>query len=461
MKKKKLQKIVVQGLGYVGAATMAAISLAMNEGNKPKYKIIGLDLNSKLGRNRINLLNKGFFPFKSSDKKMLKAIKKASKEERLFATYDTICLKDAYAVIVNIPLDINFKNNEPYVNFTTFKKAIETIAKNISQTCLVLVETTVPPGTCEKVIMPILEKIFIRRNLDKNKIRLAHSYERVMPGPQYIDSIINNWRVYSANNKKAENFCKRFLQSFLNTSDFPLTKLSSMTSSETAKIMENSYRSTNIAFIEEWARFSEKIGINCYEVIEAIRKRPTHNNIRVPGFGVGGYCLTKDPYFGKVSAVQLFKNKNLKFPFSEKGLKTNRAMRLENLKLLKVHINSLKKKILVLGAAYRSEVDDLRNTPSEVFIDELIKNKANVFVHDPYVKVWKNYNILNKFPISNRFEIIILAVAHNFYRKLNFLKWLNKNNKIVLDANNIIKEKIRKELISRGNTIITTGRGDK
>ena len=137
-------------------------------------------------------------------------------------------------------------------------------------------------------------------------------------------------------------------------------------------------------------------------------------------------------------------------------------MPLENLKLLKVHINSLKKKkILVLGAAYRSEVDDLRNTPSEVFIDELIKNKANVFVHDPYVKVWKNYNILNKFPISNRFEIIILAVAHNFYRKLNFLKWLNKNNKIVLDANNIIKEKIRKELISRGNTIITTGRGDK
>ena len=280
MKKKKLQKVVVQGLGYVGAATMAAISLAINEDNDPKYKIIGLDLNSKLGRNRINLLNKGYFPFKSSDKKMLKAIKKASKEERLFATYDTICLKDAYAVIVNIPLDINFKYNEPYVNFTTFKKAIETIAKNISQACLVLVETTVPPGTCEKVIMPILEKFFIRRNLDKNKIKLAHSYERVMPGPQYIDSIINNWRVYSANNKKAENFCKRFLQSFLNTSDFPLTKLSSMTSSETAKIMENSYRSTNIAFIEEWARFSEKIGINCYEVIEAIRKRPTHNNIR-------------------------------------------------------------------------------------------------------------------------------------------------------------------------------------
>ena len=118
-----------------------------------------------------------------------------------------------------------------------------------------------------------------------------------MPGPDYLDSILNNWRVYSGHTNKSEALCEEFLSTIINTNKYPLTKLSSLTSSEMAKIMENSYRAVNIAFIEEWARFSEKIGTNSFEIINAIRKRPTHNNIRQPGFGVGGYCLTKGSIF--------------------------------------------------------------------------------------------------------------------------------------------------------------------
>ena len=234
-----------------------------------------------------------------------------------------------------------------------------------------------------------------------------------------------------------------------------------MTASETAKVMENSYRATNIAFIEEWARFSEKVGINSIDIINAIRKRPTHNNIRYPGFGVGGYCLPKDPYFGRVSAKQLFKTKTLLFPFTEMAQETNKKMPLENIKLLSKHISTFnKKKILILGAAYKSEVDDLRNSPSEIFINTLKKKKAKLFVHDPYVKKWKNIKVIAKLPAPENFDIIVIAVNHIFYKKLNILKWLGNNKKIILDSNNIINDKIRNLLIKKGNIVIAAGRGD-
>ena len=360
-----------------------------------------------------------------------------------------------------MPLDIITKNKRPFVNFKNIKEAITVIAENINPECLVIIETTVPPGTCNKVILPIIEKIFLKRKIDKDKVKLAHSYERVMPGPHYLDSIINNWRVYSANNTNASKICQKFLKSFLNTKQFPLTKLSSMTASETAKIIENSYRATNIAFIEEWARFSERVGINAFEIIDAIRKRPTHNNIRQPGFGVGGYCLTKDPYFGSVASNQLFNLKKLIFPFSEMGLEINKKMPAENVKLLTKYVKSFNnKKVLILGATYRSEVDDLRNSPTETFIKILKKKKAKLFVHDPYITKWEDIKIFKKLPNPINFDIIVIAVGHNFYKNFNFIKWLGINKKIILDANNIFSNKTRKLLCSNGNLVITPGRGD-
>lgn len=130
-----------------------------------------------------------------------------------------------------------------------------------------------------------------------------------MPGSHYLDSIVNYWRVYSGVTKESADRCMHFLQSVINTEEYPLTQLSSTTASETAKVLENSYRALNIAFMEEWGRFAEEIGINMFEIVEAIRKRPTHANIMKPGFGVGGYCLTKDPLFVKIGAEKFFGKK--------------------------------------------------------------------------------------------------------------------------------------------------------
>ena len=121
-----------------------------------------------------------------------------------------------------------------------------------------------------------------------------------MPGKNYLDSLINAQRVYAGLNKRSESSCKKFFSKIINTKKYPLQKLNSIEECETAKLLENSYRAINIAFIEEWGIFAENIGVNLFEVLNAIKIRPTHSNIRKPGLGVGGYCLTKDPLMGYV-----------------------------------------------------------------------------------------------------------------------------------------------------------------
>ncbi len=461
--KTESKNICIQGLGYVGAATISVVARAKNINGDPLYNIIGLDLNNKEGRQRIKSINNGRFPFHTKDKDLVKSIKDAHKEKRLVATYDVNYIKKADIIVVNVPLDVDWKNKLPYVKFDNFDKAILDIGSNMKADALIIVETTVPPGTCEKKILPILKKCFNKRKISSQNINLSHSYERVMPGPNYLDSIINNWRVYSGHSSKSAKLCESFLSTIINTNKYPLTKLSSLTSSEIAKIMENSYRAVNIAFIEEWARFSEKIGANSFEIINAIRRRPTHSNIRQPGFGVGGYCLTKDPLFAKLAANDLFKIKNLNFPFCEMGVKVNNNMPMENFNLIKKYLKKMSNiRILLLGASYRSEVDDTRYSPSEVFIKRCMKNKINVDVHDPYAKNFDSLDIkiLKKMPSIKRYHAVILAVNHKFYCNFNFVKWMGNSKKIFMDTTNSFPDKIYNKLKNNGIRVIITGRGD-
>ena len=136
-----------------------------------------------------------------------------------------------------------------------------------------------------------------------------------MPGPSYLNSIVNFYRVYSGINKESRLKAREFFESFINTQDYPLSEVHSNTAAEMAKVLENSFRAMNIAFIQEWTEYAEKAGVNLFEVIEAIRIRPTHKNIMLPGFGVGGYCLTKDPLLADWSYQNMFHSeKNLRCP---------------------------------------------------------------------------------------------------------------------------------------------------
>jgi UDP-N-acetyl-D-mannosaminuronate dehydrogenase len=176
-------------------------------------------------------------------------------------------------------------------------------------------------------VRPILEECLAKRGLSTNKIKVGHSYERVMPGPKYIDSIQNFYRVFAGTDDKSTEAVETFLRTVIRTDEYPLTRLGNTNATEMAKVLENSFRAMNIAFMVEWSRFAEEAGVDIYEVVNAIRMRPTHKNIMLPGLGVGGYCLTKDPLLASWGRMNLFGSKD-RLGQSEKGVSINDKMPL-------------------------------------------------------------------------------------------------------------------------------------
>jgi nucleotide sugar dehydrogenase len=433
-------------MGFVGAAMAIAVANAVDENNSPYFDVIGIDLANDLGTIRTNKLNQNIFPFEVTDDKLKSALDKALSNGNFFATTNQIFYQRADIVIVDINLDISYKNDnysDPYIDFSSFKKAIAAIGDNIKPDTLIVIETTVPPGTCEKVVKPILEAKLKERKLPFDKIKIAHSYERVMPGNDYYDSIVNYWRVFSGIGKEAQDACETFLSKIINTKDYPLTKLKSTTASETAKLLENSYRAVNIAFIEEWGRFAEEIDVDLFEVINAIRMRPTHSNIRQPGFGVGGYCLTKDPLFAKMAAADLFDLTGHEFPYCTSAVEINRAMPLVTFKKIEDLIGIINgKRILVLGISYREDVGDTRYSPAELFVNAAIKEGAIIDCYDPLVSYWPELNIepLSHLPPFNGYDVIVLTVSHKEFKTMNFVERMAGVNVLIFDANNVLSK---------------------
>ena len=243
-------------------------------------------------------------------------------------------------IIVDINLDVQKTGHihtdkvvDYSVDISGFKAAIKSIGENCKEDALILIETTVPPGTTV-LSSEIVKNHLTERGLKTDKIIIGHSYERVMPGPNYIDSIQNFYRVYSGINKYSADNIETFLKTIISTEEYPLTRLKNTNSTEMSKVLENSFRAMNIAFIVEWSRYAEESGVDLYEVVEAIRMRPTHKNIMLPGIGVGGYCLTKDPLLASWSKQKMF-NSDEPLNMSEKAVTTNDKMPLYTFEFLK------------------------------------------------------------------------------------------------------------------------------
>ena len=457
-----MKKVCIQGVGFVGAAMSIAVSRASNDGKNPIYDVIAVDLPNEIGLERVNAINKGEFPFETSDKFLLDSIKKAHRQGNLHATTDPAVYSNADIVLVDVQFDISYLDDKPKIFIDEFRKSIQVIGKYVQPKTLIIVETTVPPGTCEKIVVPTLHNELIKREIEPFSVYVAHSYERVMPGRNYLKSITDNWRVFAGNNKEAGDLCERFLCNIVNVQDYPLTRLSSMLSSETAKVMENTYRATTIAFIDEWTKFAESVGIDLFEIIDAIKMRPTHSNIRYPGLGVGGYCLTKDPKFTPAASKELF-DKDLEFPFSSLAVRVNHEMPLHTVSRIKSLLNfSLKdQKILVCGVIYREDVGDTRYSPSEILVRELVNQGAKVSCHDPYLKFWKEMGITmqKEMPLAANFNAIIFAVQHQQYRELDLKSWVNSNT-IILDANSVFNSDQRKIVREKGARLESIGRGN-
>ncbi len=450
------QIVVVMGVGFVGAVMAGVVADAEDKatGDSP-YFVIGMQRPSVRSFWKIPCLNQGKAPVEAEDPEVAPLIARCVKTKKtLVATYTYDALRLADVVVVDVQCDY-FKETlgnvrQGHADIKALEESLKVIGDKITPECLVLIETTVPPGTTEYVAYPIMKKAFEARGMQTAEPCLAHSFERVMPGRDYVASIKEFWRVCSGIDATAREKVVRFLSRVLNVEKFPLTVLDRPIESETCKIVENAYRATLLAFLDEWSLFSERNGVDLTKVVDAIKVRPTHSNIIFPGPGIGGYCLPKDGGLGVWAYNTLMGFEDDIFKITPLAIDINDTRALHAVQLVRDALRNMGKivaasRIALLGASYRQDVGDTRYSGSELIVRKLAEMGADVVVHDPYVKRWwelekqesypapghsmgrffRNQEGLKDLVVCDRLETalagvdaFVLAVGHQAYRDL-------------------------------------------
>jgi len=404
---KNREIVVVMGVGFVGAVMAAIVADTVDKKGQPSKFVIGMQRPSVRSYWKIPMLNRGISPVKAEDPEVDPMIERCVKKKKtLRATYTYDVLKLADVVVVDVQCDYikedlgNVRTGQ--TDMAALEASLHVIAENIPPDALVLIETTVAPGTTEQVAYPIMKKVFKKRGIKSDPL-LAHSYERVMPGRNYVASIRDFWRVCSGINENARKRVEKFLNEVLNTDKYPLTVMDRPIESETAKIVENSYRATILAFLDEWSLFAERNGVDLIKVIKAIKVRPTHSNIIFPGPGIGGYCLPKDGGLGLWAYKHILGFEDKIFKITPMAIDINDTRGLHVGQLTRDALRNMGQaiagaEVLILGAAYREDVGDTRYSGSEVVIRKLTEMGAEIRVHDPYVEHWWEFEQQDTFP---------------------------------------------------------------
>jgi len=400
--------VVVMGLGFVGAvmAGVVADSVDRETGNPNKF-VIGMQRPSPRSFWKIPLFNRGISPVKAEDPEVAPLIERCvTHKKTLMATFTYDALKLADVLIVDVQCDFLKEElgnlRKGFAEIGALEESFKIIGERISPHCLVLIETTVPPGTTEYVAYPLIKKGFKARGIAEEPM-LAHSFERVMPGKEYVRSVRDFWRVCSGINRESREKVTRFLSDVLNVEKYPLTVLERPIESETCKIVENSYRATILAFLNEWSLFAETNGVDIVKVIDAIKVRPTHSNILFPGPGIGGYCLPKDGGLGLWAYKHLMGFENDIFKITPEAININDTRALHAAQLVRDALRNMGRivaasQITLLGVSYREDVGDTRYSGSEIVVRKLTEMGADIRAHDPYVQHWWELEKQDSYP---------------------------------------------------------------
>jgi nucleotide sugar dehydrogenase len=491
--------VVVMGVGFVGAVMAAIVADTTDKKKQPSKFVIGCQRPSARSYWKIPMLNRGQSPVKAEDPEVDKMIARCVKDKKtLVATYNSDCLSLADCVVVDVQCDY-LKNDlgkmkTGTADMAALEATMRTIGQRIQKNCLVLIETTVAPGTTEFVAWPILKKAFAARGIKSEPV-LAHSFERVMPGKEYVKSIRDFWRVCAGCNDEAKGRVEKFLREVLNTKEFPLTVMDRPIESETTKIVENSYRATILAYLNEWSMFAERNGVDIIKVIKAIKMRPTHSNMIFPGPGVGGYCLPKDGGLGYWAYRHIlgFEDGDQLFKITPTAIDINDTRGLHVAELARDALRNLGRyiagsEILLCGASYRQDVGDTRYSGSELVVRKLTEMGADMRIHDPYVDHWYELESQEDYPAPGhswgRFfhyqeglskitvqkdlkqaikgvEAIILAVPHKQYLDLDpeiIVLWAGGKIAII-DCYGILSDEKIKRYFELGCEVKGLGRG--
>jgi len=465
--------VVVLGLGFVGTAVAANLARVFHQGD-PRFFVIGLEQDLPAGRAKAERLHAGLSPTFASDPALQRVISSACRESRnLASSVDPRVLEFADVIVVCINLDLlRAPGQTEELSCTTdrYADAMRLLGKHMRPGTLVCVESTLPLGACDRVLYPALCESLAQRGVDvgRDPPSLAYCYERVMPGPEYLDSVNHYWRAYAGIDERSAQRAGEFLSKFVDVDRYPLWRHKTIRAAEMAKLLENSYRATNIAFIEEWARLAEQVGVDLFDVIRSIRLRKgTHDNLMLPGLGVGGYCLTKDALLAAWGAQSLLGAKAL-LPFSRQAVLTNETMPLRALELIRAHFRGALRgrSAALLGISYRVGVADTRSSATQTLASAMLAEGMSVRAFDPLIGEWEEMPGLElaagpESAIAGA-DALVLCLPDPAH--LEFLGTLlprsMKPGSVVIDPWNLIADSLGPVLAQSRISLHVFGRGD-
>ena len=400
-------RLRVVGMGYVGFPLACAFA---NTG----IDVVGIDIDEEKVKN----ISSGKSPIKGYEPGLQELLSKVLQEGRFRVSSDFSHCRSADAIIVCVQTPVDDVSKKP--DYTALCYALASVGRNLSKGVLVVIESTIMPGTMEKVVKPILEK---ESGMNAGSdFYLVHVPERVTPGRLLLHLETMN-RVIGGNEevglKKAVELYSRIVKAEIDTADW--------ITAETVKTVENTYRDVQIAFANEVARVCECLGVDFMRLRTLVNKVP-YRNLHMAGPGVGGHCIPKDPWL-LVNAVREKYNPELTLT----ARKINDGMPEHVVELVQKAMEGIEKPVIaMLGYAYREESDDARNTPAEPIRKKLLKAGADVRVHDPYVSLPFIERSIEK--VLEGADVLLLVTGHAEYRKLRPVHLERMRHKIIVDT---------------------------
>lgn len=429
-------KVVVVGMGYVGVPLAASLASVKD------VKVTALQRRSTRSGWKIDHINSGLSPIGGREPELSNLIREAVANGKLRATDDFSVCGEANVVILTVQTPVG-GDYEPELG--PLIDACSEVGAEINKGVLLSIESTIPPGTTENIFAPILEKgSGLNAGEDFN---LVYSYERVMAG-RLLSSIRDYPRIIGGYTTKCADKAEDL---YLKIAGGGIYKTDCRTA-ELAKVVENTYRDVNIALANDIAMISEAMGVNFYELRNYVNSLPNipgnpqynpYRNLHLPGAGVGGHCLPKDPWLMLQGCKKYGVNSHdsILIPVC-RAINDGMPNKITDKVLDAIQEHALRvadSRITLLGFAFRGDTDDPRNTPSLILYNALKKIAGDIIVHDPYidyhpgVKLTKNLGKAIKG--SN---CLVVVTDHSIYRFLS-LNWIRNlmSTPIIVDGRNV------------------------
>ncbi|PIP31497.1 UDP-N-acetyl-D-glucosamine dehydrogenase [bacterium (Candidatus Gribaldobacteria) CG23_combo_of_CG06-09_8_20_14_all_37_87_8] len=408
----KDKSVAIIGLGYVG---LPLAILASEKG----WKVFGIDILQK----KVDLIKSRKSPFVDEE------VEVKLKITAMEATTDFEKVKEVSVIVICVPTPV-FENRLP--DYGPVESACKGIGQYLQKGQLVVLESTVNPGVCEEIVIPILEKESgLKAGVD---FYVAHCPERINPGDK-------NWNVSNISRVAGgldKTSLERALDFYGSVISAPIRPMGSLKEAEAVKVVENSFRNVNIAFVNELAESFARMGIDVVNVINGAATKPFAFMPHYPGCGIGGHCIPVDPYY-LIDYAR--KNYGFEHKLLELACKTNEAMPEYTAELVEKGLKEKGKdikgaRVAVLGLAYKAGIGDCRESPSFELIKVLKDKGAQVIAYDPYVSEKSDVSSVDE--ALNNSEAVVIATDHALFRALRGYELAKHGVKVVVDGRNCL-----------------------